>query len=256
MIIWEKLQPLYERKAYRIVQKHIKAILLNIPYKSATLTNYEATIEANISEEQIRRMFVEIYNTIGLDYSKRIDKELEKVKKANILFNEQLLRDILLFLSSEGGDKITSVRDTLIKDVIDSLKATLGINGTVIDLQNAIYAIISKSGTFYKYQALRIARTETTAASGFAAMKTAEASDLVLTKTWIAALDNRTRPDHYKAGLVSQSVDLNEPFIMQSGELIRFPGDPKAAAKEVINCRCTIAFTPKRDADGMLIFKT
>jgi hypothetical protein len=254
MLAWEKLQPLLERKAYRIVQKHVKAILQGIPFDRVNIHTYEATIEANISYGQIYEMFKELYTSIGLRYGNLVNKELEKFKKANSLFNDQLLKDILLFLSSEGGVKITSVHDTLIKDIIDSIKLTLGENGTIIDLMNAIQAIVSKSGTFYKYQALRIARTETTASSGFAAMKTAEQSDLVLQKTWIATLDNRTRLDHFRQdGL---SVDLDQPFVMYSGKTVRWPGDPKAAADEVINCRCTIAFTPKRDADGSLIFKT
>jgi hypothetical protein len=254
MIIWEKLQPLLERKAYRIVQKHIKAILQGIPYDRVNVHTYEATIEANISYEQILEMYKELYTTIGLRYGNLINKEIEKVKKANSLFNDKLLRDILLFLSNEGGVKITSVHDTLIKDVIEGIKAKLGENATIVELRDAIYEIVSKSGTFYKYQALRIARTETTAASGYAAMKTAEQSDLALQKIWIATLDNRTRRDHFRQdGL---SVDLAEPFVMFSGKSVRYPGDPKADADEVINCRCTIAFTPKRDADGMLIFKT
>lgn len=254
MLSWSKLQPLYERKAYRIVQKHIKAILQGIPYDSVTLYTYEATIEANISYEQITAMFKEIYQTIGLDYSKRIEKELPKAVKANILFNEQLLKDILLFLSGEGGQKIVSVHDTLIKDIIDTIKQKIGENASLVELRDAIYDIVSKAGTFYKWQSLRIARTETTAASNFAAMKTAEQSELELQKTWIATLDSRTRRDHFRQD--GQSVDLNDTFVMFSGKTVRYPGDPKADADEVINCRCTIAFTPKRDADGNLIFKT
>lgn len=254
MIIWEKLQPLLERKAYRIVQKHIKAIVQNIPFDSVNIFTYEATIEANISYEHIYKMYKELYETIGIRYGGLINREFEKATKANILFNQQLLADILLYLSTDAGVKITSVRDTLVKDIIDTIKTQLGENATVVDLMRAIQAITSKVGTFYKYQSLRIARTETTAASGFAAMKTAEASNLVLQKTWIATLDNRTRRDHFRQD--GQSVDLDDTFVMFSGKTVRYPGDPKADADEVINCRCTIAFTPKRDADGMLIFKT
>jgi hypothetical protein len=253
MIDWEKLQPLYERKAYRIVQKHIKAILNNIPYKNATLGTYEWLIEGNITEEQIYKMFVEIYSTIGLNYGNMVNKEIEKTKKANILFNEFLLKEILLYLSTDGGVKITSVRDTLVADLIKAIKESLGENATVIDLQNAIYNIVSKSQTFYKWQALRIARTETTSASGLSAIKTAEHSDLEMTKEWISVTDNRTRNDHRIEN--GQIVDLKDPFIMSSGVLMQYPGDPKAPANEVINCRCTVAFKAKRDTDGNLIFK-
>lgn len=255
MVDWQKIQSLYERKTYRIVQRHISVILKGIPYNNASINTYEYLIEANITEEQIQKMFVEIYNTIGLNYANRINKEIEKLKKANILFNEVLLREILLFLSNEGGVKITSVRDTLVADVIKSIKDSLGENATVIDVQNAIYKIVSRSQTYYKWQSLRIARTETTSASNFSAIKTAEASDLLMQKEWISVQDNRTRItpfDHLDMNHVKQ--DLEKPFFV-GGQEIQYPGDPKASPGNTINCRCTVAFIPKRDSDGALIFK-
>lgn len=254
MIDWNKLQPLYERKAYRIVQKHIKLILQRIPINNVSFATYELLIHGNITEEQIKAMLIEVYSTIGINYGNRVNKEIEKTKKANVLFNEYLLNEILLFLSKDGGAKITSIHSTLIEEVINAIKAQLGENATIIDLQNAIYKIVNNSTRFYKWQALRIARTETTFAASFAAMKTAEDSDLVMTKTWISAVDNRTRRDHLLEN--QQSVDLDEDFTMASGVKIAYPGDPKAPSNEVINCRCTIGFTPKRDANGDLIFKS
>jgi hypothetical protein len=52
----------------------------------------------------------------------------------------------------------------------------------------------------------------------------------------------------------NQKQDLEKPFFV-GGENILYPGDGKASAGNVINCRCTIAFVGKRDADGMLIIK-
>jgi len=258
MIDWQKLQPLYERKSYRIVQKHIKQILNKIPYQNATLNTWELLIYGNIHEEQIKAMFTELYTTIGLNYGNRVNKELEKVKKANVLFNENLLREILLFLSNEGTGKIVSVHNTLIEEVIKAIKDQLGENATVIELQNAIFNVVSKSQTYFKWQALRIARTETTFASQYAAMKTAGQSDLVLTKTWLSINDNRTRDDH--RGVNEQTVDYNDYFVLPSGVKMSFPGaltndTGHVPANEVINCRCNVVFTPKRDSDGNLILK-
>jgi len=118
---------------------------------------------------------------------------------------------------------------------------------------NAIYNVVSKSQSFYKWQALRIARTETTSASNLAAIKTGEDSDLELTKTWISVKDDRTRLDHVVEN--NQTVDFNEPFKMADGSLLMYPGDVNAKASQVINCRCTVAFTAKRDSEGNLIFK-
>lgn len=256
MVDWNKLQPLYERKAYRIVQKHIKIILNKIPVDNTTLYNYEALITLNINYKDIEKMFVEIYSTIGLNYGNKVNNDIEKVKKANILFNKYLLKQILLFLSTEGGVKINSVRDTLITDVIKSIKDGLVENATVIDLQNAIYALIIKSQSFYKWQALRISRTETTSASNFAGIKTAENSDLVLDKIWISVQDDRTRINPFDhLDMNNQKQELEKPFFV-GGENIMYPGDTRASAGNVINCRCTVAFVPKRDKDGLVILKT
>lgn len=255
MIPWQKQHRIYERKAYRIVQKHISNILKSIPYKNTSLLTYEYLIEANITEEQIKKMFTELYMVIGLDYGNKVKNDLEKVKKANILFNDYLLKQILLFLSSDGGIKITTVRNTLVNDVIEAIKKSLGENATVIDVQNAIYAIVSKSQTFYKWQSLRIARTESTSASSFAGMKTAEQSDLVLDKVWISIQDDRTRIkpfDHLDMNNVKQ--DFNKPFYV-GGENIQYPGDTKASAGNVINCRCGLRYVAKRDLNGDLILK-
>jgi len=255
MIPWEKQRRIYERKTYRIVQEHVSRILKNIPYKNATLSNYEYIIDASVTKESINKMYVDIYKTIGIDYGNKVNNSLEKVKKANVLFNEYLLKQILLYLSNEGGVKIVSVRDTLVNDVIKSIKDTIGENATIIDLQNAIYAIISKSQTFYKWQSLRIARTETTSASNFAGLKTAENSDLVLDKIWISVQDDRTRVNPFDhLDMDKQKQDLYKPFFV-GGESIQYPGDTKASVGNVINCRCGLRYEPRRDLNGDLILK-
>lgn len=252
---WNKQRNIYERKAYFIVQKHIKMILSGIPVDNVNLSNYELLIELNISKEQIYSMLREVYTTIGLNYGNKVNSSLEKVKKANLLFNENLLKEILLFLSNEGGIKITSIRNTLIEDIVKALQIAIGENGTVIDLRNALYNIISKSQTFYKWQALRIARTETTSASNYSAIKTAEMSDLVLDKIWISVQDNRTRITPYDhLDMNNQKQELGKPFFV-GGENINYPGDTKASAGNIINCRCGLGFVPKRDAEGNLILK-
>ena len=255
MIPWEKQRRIYERVAYKIVKNHVSKILKDLPYKNVSFANYQYTIEANITIESIKIMFIDIYKTIGLNYGNKVNNSLEKVKKANVLFNEYLLKQILLYLSNEGGVKITSVRDTLVSDVIKSIQNSLGDNATVIDLQNAIYAIISKSQTFYKWQALRIARTETTSASNYASMQTAEASSLVLDKVWISVQDDRTRINPFDhLDMNNQVQELNKPFFV-GGQNIQYPGDTNASPGNVINCRCGLRYMPKRDADGMLILK-
>ena len=252
---WQKQQKIYERKAYRIIQDNIKKILNNIPLNNTSGVTFEYLIEGNITEDKIKAMYVDIYKTIGLDYGNKINNQLEKVTKANVLFNEELLKEILLFLSNEGGQRIVSVRSTLIETLINAIKEQIAIQGSLVSVRDVIYNIVSKSNTFYKWQALRIARTETTTSANFAAIVAAKQSNLVLEKQWISAQDDRTRIvpyDHLDMNGVKQ--DLEKPFFV-GGENIFYPGDANASAGNTINCRCTIAFVPKRDKDGNLIRK-
>ncbi len=103
--------------------------------------------------------------------------------------------------------------------------------------------------------------TETVRATNFGGLLGAFESKLVMEKRWSAAHDLRTRGakpndkyDHLHLDKVQ--TDLLKPFFdSKSGEPIMYPGDPLAKAGNVINCRCSLAFIPKRDANGKLMFK-
>lgn len=92
-----------------------------------------------------------------------------------------------------------------------------------------------------------IARTETVSAANGAAVinakETAAKTGLVLNKIWIAARDNRTRPDHKEVD--GQIVGIDDMFIV-GGFAMSQPGDRRhgASAAEIVNCRCAVAFIP------------
>ena len=240
----------YERKAYRIVQKHIKQSLQNIPLNNVSLGTWEALIASNITIEEVKAMLVEIHYTIGKQAKKRF--KIDKPK--NILFNDEFLQEVLNFLNSpESGAKILSIQQTLIKTVVDQIKPFVSDEISLSELRDLIYKIASKSSTYYKWQALRIAVTETTTASNFAKFQEAQKSNLQLLKFWVSLKDKRVRHDHEIEN--GQSAELNEPFIMADGRELMYAGDPKGGAGQVINCRCTIRFEAKRDKDGNLIYK-
>lgn len=55
---------------------------------------------------------------------------------------------------------------------------------------------------------------------------------------WITANDERVRSSH--AAMQGQKQPLGQPFVSGDGNELDYPGDPKAPAKEVINCRCVL----------------
>jgi len=98
---------------------------------------------------------------------------------------------------------------------------------------------------FLAHRAMTIARTEGVGAANNGHI--AAVDDLLeknpgysVIKTWIATEDERTRADHI--GLHGKSVvGLHTPFICDSGDMIRWPHDQGAVARQVVNCRCTLA---------------
>lgn len=243
----DKLRYRQEVQAYRIVRRNIIKIVNAIPFNNMSKLTYEALINSNVSQQQIKDMYKEIYTTLGNPQYKRIKRSI----KAELDF-ETIIAN---WLNSNMGLRIVSVHQTLIDAIVaviaNGYENNLSISDITRNLQN-------KFG-WYKYQALRIARTETTTATNYATVVAAKNSDFVLEKTWISVQDNRTRRppnsiyDHLDMNGVK--VGLNQPFFT-SGENIMYPGDPNASAGNVINCRCKVVFTIKEDENGLPIRKT
>lgn len=173
------------------------------------------------------------------------------------------------FLRQHGLEKVVTIqgntRELLLKLAGDAIAQAnelgLGANETVKLIRDAIK---DKWERYSTYRALRIARTETNTAANMGHMAGAESLPFYVDKVWISAQDNRTRRiddgdewDHWV--LDGRQVGYDDVFITMSklGEVleVEHPGDPDAPAAFVINCRCRVAFEPKRDADGELMLK-
>lgn len=243
----DKLRFRQEVQAYRIVRRNIIKIVNAIPFNNMSKLTYEFLIYSNVTESQIKEMYKEIYTTLGNPQYKRIKRSI----KADITF-ESIIQ---AWINSNLGYRIVSVHQTLIESIIAVIANGYENNLSVADITRNLQ---NKFG-WYKAQALRIARTETTTATNYATVVAAQNSDFVLEKTWISVQDNRTRRppksvyDHLDMNGVK--VDLNQPFFT-SGEEIMYPGDPTAKAGNVINCRCKVVFTVKEDENGLPIRKT
>lgn len=95
---------------------------------------------------------------------------------------------------------------------------------------------------YLAYRAMTIARTEGVGGANngqavIAAAAEAEHPGMVLEKTWIAHIDTHTRDDHHELNHTSV-LGLDTAFVCASGDEIRWPHDPQAVARQVINCRC------------------
>ena len=90
-------------------------------------------------------------------------------------------------------------------------------------------------------RANRVARTEATGAFNATNVAAAQVQSEVygqeLEQVWVASMDSRTRKTHFAAD--GQRRPLGGKFAVGRADL-RYPGDPRGPAREVVNCRCSI----------------
>jgi len=248
-----KLHATYEKKAFRILLKEFRALLKSIPFKNITPENAQNIILLNINEENLQKSLLKVYLVIGNSYGNIISQQLKAEQKKRFpLFSEAFQRFIVEYMRKEGFTSIKIITKTLVQEVAKVVTELSKENIDIFTLRKAIEKTVNRPD-FYKWQALRIARTETTFAMNASKDIAGEVSGLVLDKIWIGRDDGRERTTHI--ALNNTMVSQNELFTVGDSKM-KYPGDKNGSAKEVINCRCTYAFKPKRDSEGNLILKT
>lgn len=173
--------------------------------------------------------------------------------------NDEWVTAIVRYLSQYGFTLVAEMTQTT-KDKLRRLVAAAIEEGMT---NEEIARMIMKENGYAKFRANRIARTEVMRATNYATMVGAQSHNFEVDKIWIASRDRRTRRiprnafDHYH--MDGQQVGYDEPFLSQDieGRIIaaQFPGDATTPAGFTINCRCTVGFMPRRDANGRLILK-
>jgi uncharacterized protein with gpF-like domain len=144
------------------------------------------------------------------------------------------------WITREALRKATLIADTDRDDVLAAINAGLeeGL-GTEEIARN-----IRKVSQLTPFRAATIARTETHAAATFGSIESVREAEQELgvrmLKVWLPTMDARTRPDH--AAMANHPpVPLDEKFTV-GGEMMDRPGDPSASAKNIISCRCALAY--------------
>lgn len=259
---WIKRHQKYENKARIIFQKAFKEIALKIPFNEIKEDNYTVFTDFFISEKEITKAFEKVYLEIGVNHGLIVGKEINKqIKQKDFItdvFLDTFKNGLISWLFQNGGQRIETVRYTFIEYINGVIARGFDEGKTVRQISTDIYKIIN-SRNFYKWQSLRIARTETTTAANYAATVSSSVSGVLMDKVWVSGQDLRTRRvpedkyDHYHMNQVK--VNLEKPFSV-SGEKLLYPGDPKGSAGNVINCRCTVAQVVRRDKNGKIMRST
>ncbi len=135
------------------------------------------------------------------------------------------------------------INDATWEELRASLRDGLAAGDGVPALMDRVRTIFTSYET---YRTEAIARTEVIGASNAGQLIAAQQTNEVESKTWLAALDSRTRLDHRNAH--GQTVLLDELFTLVDAAGNKYTGPAPhqfSSAKEVVNCRCTMTFNLK-----------
>lgn len=140
------------------------------------------------------------------------------------------------YLTEFAGHKIRRVNATTRRQIVVALAQGISEGEGSAALARRVKKVYNGRGIA---GAKAIARTETTAATGFARQNALEQAGpgLIAGKKWRAARDRRTRRSH--RALDNVVVPLRRPFVTINGHRAMHPGD-FGVASENVNCRCTI----------------
>ncbi|MDV3661650.1 hypothetical protein CMU70_14440 [Elizabethkingia anophelis] len=245
----------YEKKAFRIILKEFRKLLKGIPFDNITMENAKYVILLNINEESLRNVMQKVYLTIGLQYGRMVEKAIRKEEKAFRpygLFSRAFQFFVYNFFRNEGGFMIRSLTETMATQVMNEMSKGIEQGETLKQMQERVRKTVNKPD-FYRWQAMRIARTETTTAMNAAKEMAVDESGLVVEKIWVHGHPKQSRVDHL--AMDGRTVAGNENFKLPSGVEMKYPGDKSGGVSETINCTCTFSYKPKRDENGRLIFK-
>jgi len=252
---------------FTIFRRYFVKEAKNIPFEFLDAENYEATVDNSIKIGGLYNAYYEAYNQIGLIHGKRIGKGINRdIKNFDpMVFTSEYQRQLFNWILDNVGYRIVSVRGDFVKYIQGLLADGLVQGKTMRETAIEIEKLINRRN-FYRWQALRIARTESTAAANRAAVISGSTTGIVLEKVWISGKDARVRrlPDDAFDHTLMDGKKVDEKgFFAVPGkfgvELLEYPGAPvtksgaKSSGANVIQCRCTAALVPKRDANGRIM---
>lgn len=200
-----------------------------------------------------------LYRRVGVQGARMTYNDLkaqvkEGQKASGFGRNERWIAEVLRYLQTYGLQFAAYISDTIKEDILKVLETAVeegwSIDKIVYELSNSKLPAV---------RARVIARTELVRAMNVGHTIGAKELPFEVNKKWSAASDFRTRNSHklVNGHITDEDGTFNVPVykgkVKVGVEKMLFPGDPKASASNVINCRCRVLYEAKRDSKGNLI---
>lgn len=257
-----KLDRKYSSLFYGVLKSELEAFARDVKRvgPQAAMSNLGAVAW----DEKLMPIMRDMYREVGVTFGNATFRAIsvDSKKAANPYgLNDEFLEELTSFLI-QYGFYLAALMTKTTKDRLILLVTKALTDGLSTD--DIILLILSDAQIRYaRYRATMIARTEVMRASNYASLKGAQKHPFLVDKVWIATRDARTRRiprdfyDHWN--MDGQTVEYDQPFVSADKVgrpiVVDAPGDPTAPKGFTINCRCAVAFIPRRDANGQLIMK-
>lgn len=170
---------------------------------------------------------------------------LTRYQERNVANYERQLR----LIGTDEGSVNNATRRALHDKRFNRTLAAAAKNGQPLTEKQIAVMTERYRERYIAYRAKVIARTEALRAVNQATeemyLQAIEAGEIdagSLERRWVTAKDERVRSSH--AALNGQKKKIGEPWITANGPLY-FPGDPRGAASETVQCRCVLSTTFK-----------
>lgn len=222
-----------------VAKENAEAYEQGLPLWQGERSQMHATNIARIVERRARAIAI----AWASDIQRSAKSSLRLERKG---YDDEIDLYVLRYMAAFTARKVTGINDTTREQIRRSVR--LGIEDELGTAQIA-RLIRERSGIeMARYRAATIARTETNSVANGATRAGLDALGIQATKRWVPASDARTRDTH-RAMAGSDFIPLDEKFVVGGYALDR-PGDPdapSAAAGEIINCRCALAYQASGD---------
>lgn len=241
-----RLNGQYFKKWAKVWRKYFDAqgekLLEHINDPNPYITLFEPT--------EVERIFSDMYKDVGVGFAKvgiKNVKGAEPYTEATIRYWEMQMAEYAVMYGAESIVSISQSGKKAAQAMIKSLTEAALLEGISNDyLEDYIEKYIPEEWRIAgKFQAERIARTETHAAANFGNYQGAKSSGVATQKQWLTVLDGREREEHAMAD--GQRVDIDAPFIV-GGDALMVPGGKGGRAGNVINCRCQCIYLTEYSA--------
>ena len=236
------------KKLQNLLRKHIRMDASDIENDIYSLEKSKARkISEGISvvNNHINQVFIGVFEDNQLRYA-----DLQKQLEFNVFGRNIDIDDLAKAYIADRQLVLVGIFDGVSNQIDRIISKAFEEEG--LTQQEIAQSLRNKAPQISASRAAMITRTETHSAVGHAQHAYHEVvKDTVgvnMQKRWVATADGRTRSAHALAN--GQVVNFDEDFLV-GGSRMRFVGDPRGGARNVINCRCTIVYVNIEDVENM-----